>query len=131
LTVVSPTNPTAPSSSSNRTGIRRSTVQGSTVRRRNPLHLVRHRRRRQGVREAAVARVRFTQDPVNMGTGDHRRVRRHLRQPDPDRQPELERVQAAVGGVLGGPAPGFSSSDRSRPLTQALNGCVLRVRLID
>ena len=30
--------------------------------------------------------VRFTQEPRRHGPGDHRGVRRHLRQPDPDRR---------------------------------------------
>ena len=33
--------------------------------------------------------VRFTQEPAAMGPGDDGRAGRHLRQPDPDRQPKL------------------------------------------
>ena len=38
--------------------------------------------------------VRFTQEPAGDGAGHHRRARRHLRQPDPDRESGLIVAQA-------------------------------------
>ena len=81
-----PTSPTARAAARARRAPGRQAVQGGAGRGRHPVHVVRRRRRPGRARAAAAARRRASPRSRPRWAGDHRRVRRHLRQPDPDHQ---------------------------------------------
>ena len=71
-------------------------VQGRAGRGRDPVHVVRGRRRPAEYDRLAALGVQFTQAPPD-GPGHDRRPRRHLRQPHPDRRRDQVRLCQPVG----------------------------------
>ena len=90
LTVVSPQDPdrhgAAPRAGRPSGG---QAVQGGPGRRRDPVHLVRCRRRQGRLRAALESRRALHPAADRDGSGDDGRLRRHLRQPHPDRPASL------------------------------------------
>ena len=86
----------------------RGAVQGGARDRRHPVHVVRGRRRAEGVRAAPGTRCSVRPGAGRDGSGHDRRVRRHVRQPAPDRGQELAPNRRHPGSFRS------SSSQRAR-----------------
>jgi len=89
LTVVSLRSRREPSCCSTRRASRREAVQASAGRGRHPLHLVCRRRRPERVRATSQPRCPVHPRAGRGGPSDDSRLRRHVRQPDPNREPEV------------------------------------------